>query len=114
MTKKYRHFQACKDFPLIQLSNYRDADFAAGYAEGKVLFSKRENAEYYSNHMAEKAGSTVAIDKNFDAIQSHLSGMTIADAEALAGQENAADAVSGATLADTAGYVGAVVAAAKK
>ncbi len=91
-----------------------DADFAAGYAEGKVLYSKRENAEYYSNHMAEKAGSTVAIDKNFDAIQSHLSGMTIADAEALAGQENAADAVSGATLADTAGYVGAVVAAAKK
>ena len=91
-----------------------DTDFAAGYAEGKVLFSKRENAEYYSNHMAEKAGSTVAIDKNFDAIQSHLSGMTIADAEALAGQENAADAVSGATLADTAGYVGAVVAAAKK
>ena len=60
-----------------------DADFGADYAEGKVLGSKRENAAYYSENMA-KAGSTVAIDANFDAIQNHVNGMSIADTEALA------------------------------
>ena len=39
--------------------------------------------------------------------------MTIAEAEALSNNENAVDAVSGATLADTAGYVAAIVEAAK-
>ncbi|MGN0708453.1 MAG: FMN-binding protein [Faecalibacterium sp.] len=91
-----------------------DSDFAAGYAEGKVLFSKRENAEYYSKNMAEKAGSTVALDANYDAIQNHVNGMSIADAEKLSQDANAVDAVSGATLADTAGYVGAIVAAAQQ
>ncbi len=90
-----------------------DSDFAAGYAEGKALASKRTVADYYSKNMAEKAGSTVRIDDNFDAIQNHVNGMTIAEAEALSTDENAVDAVSGATLADTAGYVGAIVAAAK-
>ena len=52
-----------------------DADFGADYAEGKVLASKRENAAYYSENMA-KAGSTVAIDANFDAIQNHVNGMS--------------------------------------
>ena len=31
--------------------------------------SKRVNADYYSKMMAEKGGSTVALDANFDAIQ---------------------------------------------
>lgn len=35
-----------------------DSDFAAGYAEGKVLMSKRANADYYSKMMAEKGGSS--------------------------------------------------------
>ena len=88
-----------------------DAGFGENVAEGKVLASKRENAAYYSAMMA-KAGSTVAIDANFDAIQNHVNGMTIADAEALAGSENPVDAVSGATLADTAGYIQAILDAA--
>ena len=91
-----------------------DKDFAAGFAEGKVLFSKRVNAAYYSKNMADKAGSTVALDANYDAIQNHVNGMTVADAEKLSQDANAVDAVSGATLADTAGYVGAIVAAAKQ
>ncbi len=91
-----------------------DADFAAGYAEGKALASKRAVADYYSQNMAEKASSTVRIDDNFDAIQAHVNGMTIADAEALAADKEAAvDAVSGATLVDTNGYIGVIVAAAK-
>ena len=60
-----------------------DADFGANVTEGKVLGSKQENDAYYSENMA-KAGSTVAIDANFDAIQNHINGMSIADTEALA------------------------------
>ena len=90
-----------------------DANFAAGYAEGKVLMSKRVNADYYSKMMAEKAGSTISLDANYDAIQNHVNGMSIADAEALSKDEKAVDAVSGATLVDTAGYVGVLVDAAK-
>ena len=90
-----------------------DSDFGAGYAEGKVLMSKRVNADYYSKMMAEKAGSTVSLDANYAAIQNHVNGMSIADAEALSKDEKAVDAVSGATLVDTAGYVGVLVDAAK-
>lgn len=90
-----------------------DAEFAEGYAEGKVLCSKRVNTEYYSKNMAEKGGSTVAIDANYDAIQNHINGMTTSDVADLAAQENPVDAISGATLADTAGYLNAVREAAK-
>ncbi len=91
-----------------------DADFAAGYAEGKALASKRMVADYYSQNMAEKAGSTVRIDDNFTAIQNHVNGMTVAEAKALAEKgAEAVDAVSGATLADTAGYVNAIIIAAE-
>ncbi len=91
-----------------------DADFGKdGFAAGKALASKRAVADYYSKNMSEKGGATIRIDDNFNAIQNHVNGMTIADAKALAGQENATDAVSGATLTDTAGYVGVIVAAAE-
>ena len=88
--------------------------FAAGYAEGKVLLSKRMEAEYYSANMAEKAGSTVAIDENYNAIQAAVNGLSIDDAQAIADKgEGAVDAVSGATLADTAGYISLIIDAAK-
>lgn len=91
-----------------------DADFGTGFAEGKLLCSKRENADYYSELMTKNAGSTVSIDANYDAIQSFVVGKTISELETLAGDtEGAVDAVSGATLADTAGYIGAIVDAAK-
>lgn len=91
-----------------------DADFAEGYAEGKVLCSKRVNTAYYSKNMADKGGSTIAIDANFDAIQNHINGMSIKDTADLAGSENPVDAISGATLVDTAGYLNAVLEAAQK
>lgn len=90
-----------------------DADFAAGYAEGKVLASKRDNTEAYSKLMTEMGGATVTIDKNFDAIQDFVVGKTIAEVKALAGKDDAVDAVSGATLADTAGYLSAIADAAE-
>ncbi len=91
-----------------------DAEFAEGFAEGNMLCSKRMETAYYSKNMAEKGGATIAIDKNFDAIQNHVNGMSIAEAAALAGKEDAVDSVSGATLADTAGYIGVIVEAAQK
>lgn len=91
-----------------------DSDLAAGYAEGKVLCSKRTVADYYSGMMADYAGSTVRIDDNFDAIQAHVSGMTVAEAETLSQREDAVDVVSGATLANTARYVETIVKAARQ
>ena len=89
-----------------------DAGFGENYADGVVLCSKRVNTEYYSANMSSKGGATVTIDGNFDAIQNHLNGMSIADATALADQENPVDSISGATLVDTAGYIHAVLTAA--
>ena len=83
--------------------------------EGQVLASKRVNAEMYSNNM-KKAGSTVAIDANFDAIEAYVTGKTVAELEAeVAGKDAAAmiDTVAGCTLADTLGYVNGILEAAK-
>lgn len=88
--------------------------FAETILDGKKLVSKRAENEIYSANMA-AAGSTVEIAANYDAVQAHVAGKTIADVEALAlGDAQAAiDAVAGCTLADTRGYLGAVVTAAK-
>ena len=91
-----------------------DADLSAGYASGKVLASKRVNTKTYSQMMADYAGSTVTIDANYNSIQEHLAGMSIAAAAALSQDTAAVDAVSGATLVNTANYVGVIVDAAQK
>ncbi len=94
-----------------------DADFGANYKDPSVvLASKRVNTHYYSEHMAEEAGSTVSIDKNFDAIESYVAGKTVSELESTLStnsKDQMVDVVSSATLADTYGYVSAVVAAAK-
>ena len=106
-------FGASSDVEAVPNSEDKD-NFGAGYADpSNVLFSKRVNADYYSNMMNEKAGATVRIDENYNAIQNHVNGMSIEDAQALSKDEKAVDAVSGATLADTAGYVGLIAEAAK-
>ena len=89
-----------------------------GFAEGTVLYSKRVNAEAYSNNMATKAGSTVALDVNYDLIQAFCVGKTVAELEAAIAAFNgdataAVDAISGATLVDTLGYLQGLLAAAK-
>ena len=64
--------------------------------------------------MTQKAGSTVALDANYDAIQSFVVGKTISELEdVVAKGSEAVDAVSGATLVDTAGYISVIVDAAK-
>ncbi|QGU96177.1 hypothetical protein GOM49_14685 [Clostridium bovifaecis] len=94
-----------------------DADFGKNYRDSKVaLASKRTNTKYYSEHMKEEAGATTPIDKSYDSIQTYVKGKTIAQLEATLSKntkEQMVDAVSGATLADTHGYISAIVAAAK-
>jgi peptidoglycan hydrolase-like protein with peptidoglycan-binding domain len=94
-----------KDFGL---ANYKD--------ETKVLASKRMNAAAYSENMKNSGGATLTVDQNFGAIQDFVKGKTIAQLEAVAASNPTdpnVDAVSGATLVDTTGYLKAVVAAAK-
>ena len=90
-----------------------DADFGADYPEGMVLASKRQSNDYYSEMMTSYANATVSIVGNFDAIEDYAAGKTIDELSATASSEDAVDAVSGATLADTAGYLNAIAEAAR-
>ena len=88
-----------------------EADFGQSYPEGKVLASKRENAELYSSNMA-AAGSTVALDVNYAAIEDFVTGKTIEELEAAVEGKTAeemVDAVAGCTLVDTLGYVSGLI-----
>ncbi len=92
-----------------------DKSFGTSFPEGKVLASKRVNAESYSANMA-NAGSTIALNVNYDAIQAFCVGKTVAELEAAIEGKTATemvDAVSGATLVDTLGYLQGLLAAAK-
>lgn len=90
-----------------------DAGFGENFPEGQVLASKRQSNVYYSTHMAEAAGSTVQLAENYNAIQNYCNGKTVAELNELVAKEATAvvDAVSGATLVDTAGYIRTVIAA---
>ncbi len=94
-----------------------DKDFGQNYADPtKVLASKRANADYYSEHMAEEAQATKRLDTSWDEIQQYVVGKTIAELEdTLTKNDNTQilDVVSGATLVDTHGYLEAILQAAK-
>ncbi len=83
-----------------------------------VLGSKRVNSDLYSLNM-QRAGSTVQIAANYDAIEAYVVGKTIADLEAEVApytDENKAeyaDAIAGATLTDSVNYVRGIIEAAK-
>ena len=95
-----------------------DGAFGQSYPEGQVLGSKRANSDLYSLNM-QRAGSTVQIAANFNAIEAFAKGKTVAELEAAVNgytEETKAefiDAVTGATTADTWGYVKGIIAAAK-
>lgn len=95
-----------------------DGSFGKNYPEGRVLGSKRVNNELYSLNM-QRAGSTVQIAANFNAIEAFVKGKTIAELEAIVNGYTAEtkaefiDAVTGATTADSWGYAQGILAAAK-
>lgn len=89
------------------------SEFAEDFANSKtVLASKLENDELYSDLMAEKAGATKSIAENFNAIEKFVVGKTIDEVkETIAGatEGEAIDAVSEATLVDTANYLQLII-----
>lgn len=96
-----------------------DAGFGEQTDDELVLASKTENSEYYSE-MMKKADSTVPYAENITAIQDFAKGKTVEEVEAaieeldgLGEDDPVTDVVSGATLADTAGYLQSVVDTAK-
>lgn len=108
---EFQYFDADSDF--VGLPNQdEDTEFKSGNAEGKILGSKIMNNDQYSALMKEKAGSTVSIADNYKAIQNFAKGKTIDELkEVVAGAEDgkAIDAVTGATLVDTKGYLEAII-----
>ena len=93
-----------------------DAAFAEGYADPETpLVSKVITSDSYSQVMAEKAGSTVEFKDNLAAIEDFTAGKTAAEVqEVVDGSEGGPiDAVTGATLADTAGYLQLIIDATK-
>ena len=95
-----------------------DGGFGQSYPEGQVLGSKRANSDLYSLNM-QRAGSTVQIAANFNAIEAFVKGKTVAELEETVNgytdetKAGFVDAVSGATTADSWGYAKGILAAAK-
>ena len=106
-----QYFDEDSDF--VGLPNQdEDTEFKAGNKEGKILGSKIMNDEQYSAMMKEKAESTVSIWDNYKAIQDFAMGKTIDELkEVVEGAEDGKpiDAVTGATLVDTKGYLQAII-----
>jgi len=106
-----------EDMKAIGVPN-SDAAFGQNYPEGQVLGSKRVNSDLYSLNM-QRAGSTVQIAANFNAIEKFAIGKTVADLEVIVNhftaetKANFVDAVTGATAQDTWGYTQGILAAAK-
>lgn len=94
-----------------------DADFGTSIVDPtKVLASKLANADSYSKSMKEKGGATLTVNQNLNAIQAFATGKTIAQLEAILktnSKDPKVDAVTSATLADTNGYLAAIIQAAK-
>lgn len=109
---EYQYLDAAKGVPSS------DADFGKDYADSNiVLASKLENDDIYSELMTEKAESTISLKDNYTAIENFAVGKTIDELKeviASATPGEAIDAVTGATLVDTAGYLQLIVDAAEK
>lgn len=97
-----------------------DSDFGQGVKNGQVLASKEANNEAYSAMMKDHAGATQTYSDNMKAVEDFVIGKTIADIEKAISELEAqgddakpADVVTGATFADTKGYLQAIVDTAK-
>ena len=106
-----QYFDEDSDFEALPNQD-EDTEFKAGNAEGKILGSKIMNDEQYSAMMKEKAESTVSIWDNYVAIEEFAMGKTIDELKEVvedAEDGKPIDAVTGATLVDTKGYLEAII-----
>ena len=90
-----------------------EGGFGEGYKDSNVVLgSKLENNDMYSDLMAEKAESTVALKDNYAAIENFVAGKTVEEVKSViesATPGEAIDEVTGATLVDTAGYLQLII-----
>lgn len=90
-----------------------EGGFGEGYKDSNVVLgSKLENNDMYSDLMAEKAKSTVALKDNYAAIENFVAGKTVEEVKSViesATPGEAIDEVTGATLVDTAGYLQLII-----
>lgn len=89
-----------------------DKDFGQGYADGVVLYSKLDNDDDYSARMTEAGKATRSLSDNYEAIEDFVKNKTIGEVKATVEASEAGkpvDAVSGATLVDTVGYLEAII-----
>lgn len=86
-----------------------DKKFGENYADDKKqLASKLENDRAYSDLMIDKADATKDLSENYKAIEEFTKGKTAEDIKKTADENEEGkpvDAVSGATLTDTVGYL---------
>ncbi|MDC7220793.1 MAG: hypothetical protein PQJ59_12735 [Spirochaetales bacterium] len=89
--------------------------FGKGYAAGQILVSKKADSAGYSAVQKAKAGSTNSIAENYAYIEDYAVGKTIAQLERTVSMDADAvvDAVTGATLVGTKGYLNMIITAAK-
>lgn len=100
-------FMASTTAGIVPVPN-SDKGLAKSIVEGSVLASKALNNASYSEMLKTKGNATQPWLTSMQAIESYVAGKTPADA----GKAKGPDAVSGATLVDTAGYIQAATAAA--
>lgn len=95
-----------------------DKKFGENYADPeKVLASKLENNEDYSGQMKEIAKAEYTLEENFKAIQDFVVGKTPEEIKEIIDSSEAGkpvDAISGATLTSTVGYLEEIYNAATK
>lgn len=92
-----------------------DGEFGNGAIEGKVLISKLQNEEFYSNLMKEHANATKTLKEGYTAIEEYVNGKTIDELskEVEEKGDDMVDAVSESTLVSTKGYIEAIIKAAE-
>ena len=99
-------YMAADTAGIVPVPNGDDLEgFGGNNKEGYVLISKKVNNDIYSANMADHAGATQEILVSYNAIEDFVANTKLEDLDGV-------DAVTGSTLADTAGYVSAVVNAA--
>ena len=109
---EYQYFDEAEEYQAVPNS---DQGFGEGAKEGRVLASKIDNKDKYSETMKEAGGEATLMD-NYNAVTDFVKGKTIAELEDFLNEnedEAIIDALSGATFKSTPNLLRYVVETAK-
>ena len=109
---EYQYFDEAEEYQAVPNT---DQKFGEGAKEGRVLASKIDNKDKYSEVMKEAGGEATLMD-NYNAVTDFVKGKTIAELEDFLNEnddEQILDAVTGATFKSTPNLVRMIVEAAK-